>query len=170
MIRNGAEGGSASSTYDGKPDLQQVLEQRFLERTEPLVWSDCLIWKGARSGPGYGCISVKGKTAYAHRVAYELASGPIPDGMVVDHTCHQTMCVNPQHLRLATRQQNAWHMRARSGELPRGVRRHRSGKFCSQLMVAGRQMHLGMHDDAESAGRHAAEARELYCGEFAGEG
>lgn len=170
MILNGTEGGSASPTYEGKPDLQAVLEQKFLERTEPLLWSDCLIWTGARSGPGYGSITVGGKTVYAHRLAHELAHGPIPSGMVVDHICHVTLCVNPQHLRLATRQQNAWNRRGRGGALPRGVRRHRSGKFVSHLTVAGKRLHLGMHETADEARRHVTQMRRLHYGEFAGEG
>lgn len=42
----------------------------------------------------------------AHRVAYELAVGPIPDGMEIDHSCRNRRCVNPSHLRIATRKQN----------------------------------------------------------------
>jgi hypothetical protein len=49
---------------------------------------------------GYGKLTHFGKCLYAHRVSYELHIGPIPQGMTIDHTCRNTACVNPQHLRV----------------------------------------------------------------------
>lgn len=43
----------------------------------------------------------------AHRVVWRLLRGPIPEGMVLDHMCRNRACVNPAHLRVFTRQQNA---------------------------------------------------------------
>ena len=43
----------------------------------------------------------------AHRAAYVAHYGPIPDGMTVDHTRFERRCVNPAHLRLVTRPENA---------------------------------------------------------------
>lgn len=45
--------------------------------------------------------------AYAYRVVYELAVGPIPEGMTVDHTCFNPLCCNPNHLRLLSLGENA---------------------------------------------------------------
>jgi hypothetical protein len=54
----------------------------------------------------------------AHRAAWVHRFGQIPDGMVVDHTCHTRRCVNPDHLRLLTRGENA--RRQGPGDFPLG--------------------------------------------------
>ena len=70
----------------------------------------CLIWTGAKNnkkeGKGYGTISVNGKTALTHVVAYELAKGPVPSGKDVRHTCDVRLCCEPSHLILGTRLEN----------------------------------------------------------------
>jgi hypothetical protein len=66
-------------------------------------------WKWQRSGSpeGYGQTTLGGRQMGAHRASYLVYVGPIPDGMTVDHTCFNPSCVNPAHLRLLTRQENA---------------------------------------------------------------
>jgi hypothetical protein len=56
------------------------------------------LWSGSLSEHGYGRLNVKGRTTLAHRVAYELYIGRIPDGMTLDHLCRVHACVNPKHL------------------------------------------------------------------------
>ena len=46
----------------------------------------------------YGKFYADGRTQLVHRYAYEWANGPIPDGLVIDHLCRVTACVNPDHL------------------------------------------------------------------------
>src|SRR5262245_28915102 len=67
-------------------------------RSEPEPNSGCLLWTGRISGQGYGGINVDGKPLRAHRLAYELAHGPIPPGLTLDHLCRVRTCVNPDHL------------------------------------------------------------------------
>lgn len=69
----------------------------------------CWTWTAATQSRGYGSVGLAdgtGKTALAHRVAYEHAVGPIPDGMTIDHLCRNRKCVNPDHLEVVTRPEN----------------------------------------------------------------
>lgn len=67
---------------------------------------DCSVWTGARNKDGYGVIH-SGGYVRAHRYAWERANGPIPEGMAVDHMCHNRACVKLEHLRLVTYSQNS---------------------------------------------------------------
>lgn len=62
----------------------------------------CWIWTGHIAPTGYGRYGL----LYAHRLSVELARGPIPDGMHVDHLCRVRACVNPDHLEVVTQQEN----------------------------------------------------------------
>ena len=66
----------------------------------------CWEWRRTRNRNGYGQIGVGGKTKVAHRVAYELAIGPIADGLQLDHLCRNRACINPAHLEPVTQSEN----------------------------------------------------------------
>ena len=66
----------------------------------------CWLWAGALNNSGYGTIKIDGVTIGAHRHAYELAGGVIPDGLDLDHLCSVRRCVNPDHLEPVTRSEN----------------------------------------------------------------
>lgn len=67
----------------------------------------CWNWIGASTESGYGTmLGLNKKVEYAHRIAYQLFSGPIPDGYEVDHLCKNIKCVNPLHLEPVTRVEN----------------------------------------------------------------
>ena len=54
----------------------------------------------------YGSVSIKGKLILEHRLVYEQNKGPIPAGMVVRHMCHNSRCINPDHLEIGTQGNN----------------------------------------------------------------
>lgn len=59
---------------------------------------ECWEWRGSRNAKGYGQVTNQGADRIAHRVAYEIAKGAIPSGMMVCHTCDNPPCCNPAHL------------------------------------------------------------------------
>lgn len=66
----------------------------------------CWMWTAYRNPDGYGQFRVGGRTVYAHRFAYELMVGPIPDGLQIDHLCRVRACVNPSHMEPVTPKMN----------------------------------------------------------------
>lgn len=68
--------------------------------------SGCWIWTETKNDLGYGRTMVKNRQVFAHRRAYELAVGPIPAGLVIDHLCKNPPCCNPSHLEAVTPTEN----------------------------------------------------------------
>lgn len=68
---------------------------------------DCLEWTRAKQTRGYGVLW-DGKQKLAHRVMYELANGPIPDGLELMHSCDNPSCINLAHLSIGTHKENMY--------------------------------------------------------------
>ena len=70
--------------------------------------TNCIIWEGGCFANGYGSVydEKKKRHTQAHRYYYEQAYGDIPKGMLIRHTCHTRKCINPEHLKLGTHQDN----------------------------------------------------------------
>ncbi len=98
-------------------------EERFRSRIERRGDSECWLWTGSPMGFGYGRLWREDRFVVAHRVAWELAFGPIPEGLWVLHRCDVPPCVNPSHLFVGTSRDNMADCKARySRDLPESQR------------------------------------------------
>ena len=96
------------------PPAPATLPARFTDKM--FVFGECWLWMGAKQGKGYGCFCWGGrsKSVLAHRFAYEVLVGPVPEGLTIDHACLNKLCVKaiadehgPAHLEVVTRSENS---------------------------------------------------------------
>lgn len=81
----------------------------------------CWIWQGDKTYRGYGRMSVGNKSRSTHRLAYEAWVGPIPEGMLIRHTCDTPLCINPEHLIPGTPKDNMQDKYSRGrANMPKG--------------------------------------------------
>lgn len=134
----------------------QTIRQR-LDAKCVATANGCVEFTGARTEHGYGRLSRGGRgSGYerAHRVAWELANGPIPAGMWVLHRCDNPPCCNPKHLFLGTATDNVADMMAKgrgSGHIPSGEA-HPDARLTDGDVAALREL-------APSIGNYAALGR-----------
>jgi hypothetical protein len=135
------------------------LEARFWPKVD--MTGDCWLWTASLDCNGYGKIGAggdRGRTLCAHRVAWELVRGAIPDGLEIDHICRMRTCVRPDHLRLTSRKQNNEH-RVQEHALPRGVRLHHTGKFHARAKHNRREVNGGLFLTVDEAAEAARQLR-----------
>lgn len=133
---------------------------------------DCLLWTGSKDRGGYGTIQVSGRTVGAHRFAWENANGPIPDGMSIDHICHNRDCVLPDHLRLATHKENTSYLSGPLSNNTSGFRNVYAKNSGWEVSVGkdGKTHYFGIYSSIEEAAKVAESARVSLFGKFAGKG
>jgi hypothetical protein len=95
------------------PNFQRVFLAKLLR-----VPAGCLEWTGTKDSLGYGEVRIAGAKRKAHRIAWHLANGPIPCGLIVMHKCDNPACCDPSHLLLGTRFDNNHdrHEKGRDGD------------------------------------------------------
>lgn len=83
-------------------------EEKFWSLMDKNIENGCWNWTGAIGHWGYGNLKwdKDGKYKRAHKLAYELVIGPIPEGLVLDHLCRNRACCNPSHLEPVTMKEN----------------------------------------------------------------
>lgn len=98
MNRRGAPRGDYEARYP--------LAEKLAALSEPDPFGGCLLWTGALNDGGYGRVKVRGRFRRAHIVAFEIANGPVPDGLRLDHLCRVRSCINARHLEPVTSGEN----------------------------------------------------------------
>ena len=97
--------------------FSETFAERFYAKVGQQLPSGCIEWKGNRLPKGYGYLRkgpAKEGKILAHRAAFLLKHGDIPEGRVVMHKCDNPSCVNPDHLMLGTQQDNVRDMVAKN--------------------------------------------------------
>lgn len=136
---------------------------RFDRLVEPGP-NGCLNWIGTKNDRGYGQFHVHGVGARkAHRVAYEAAFGPVGPKILIDHKCHNTSCVNLEHLRAVTPKQNAENHSPQKVQSKTGFRgvtyRKETGKYRARVRHNNVLHSFGAFDSAEEAAEAARQGR-----------
>ena len=125
---------------------------------------DCLEFDGYRDKKGYGRLGAGDGTkrvVLAHRLAYELAHGTVPDGLCVLHSCDNPPCCRPDHLFLGTRVDNNADMRAKG-------RASTAGQFQRTVPEDARQRVLELYEPRVFGYTRVAQAVGLPWGTVVG--
>jgi hypothetical protein len=95
------------------PYPKKSVRERLLAYSVPVLPNGCWEWQRATMpNGGYGRLarSLAEGTRAAHRISYEEFIGPIPEGLVLDHLCNNTGCINPLHLEPVTQAENVYRI------------------------------------------------------------
>jgi hypothetical protein len=133
---------------------------RFLKSVTECPSTGCWLWDGGVHKNGYGVIKVFGKMEFAHRLAYSLYNGPIPQGQEVMHSCDVKHCVNPDHLTSGTHAQNMADAAERK-LMPKGSNHPNFGKKNPRPNQSNKVMVLGVEYDSQ---KHAERVLGLGSG------
>lgn len=105
--------------------------RRFWSKVALPDENGCMLWLGKPRKDGYAIFSLNRWPILAHRIAYELAYGPVPDGLQVDHVksrgCRHRHCVAPAHLEAVTQRENIRRGNAGKHNIGKRWGRHRVG-------------------------------------------
>lgn len=141
--------------------LQGTPEERFWKSFKK--GAGCWVWAKGVFPNGYGKHPIRGRDVLAHRFAFELLRGPVPDGLFLDHRCNNRACVNPDHLRPANNKQNMENqpkVRTDNRTGHRGVSyMPKRGKFRARVHHNGKEHSAGLHETAEIAAEAAKQLR-----------
>lgn len=134
---------------------KRTVPWRLDERTNKNGPNGCWLWEGSASKDGYGNMKVAGRVEQTHRLSYIHHKGKIPEGHIVDHTCHVLNCINPEHLRAATQKQNCENREGLATNNTSGYKGvsyvKRTGKYVATITHHKNRIYLGAFLTAELA-------------------
>ena len=122
------------------------LKERLYKKSVVLP-TGCVEWAGYRQAIGYGIIGTGSRTdgsrrtMLTHRAAWEVAYGPIPDGVMVCHKCDNRACINPEHLFLGNQTDNMRDMIAKGRKRVAKGETHPKTKIDKALAERIREQH-----------------------------
>lgn len=109
---------------------------RLMVNSIPEPNSGCWLWLGRLDKDGYGSIVINNKLQRAHRASYFLLKGPVPDGLIVRHTCDFPPCINPDHLLVGTHLDNTCDAFRRGRRVPMRGEGHTGSKLTDDSVTA----------------------------------
>lgn len=97
-----------------------AIPERFWSHVE--ITDDCWLWTGSTSRDGYGRCGLHKThgTSLPHRITWQEANGPVPEGLELDHLCETRNCVRPGHMEPVTHEENVRRAAARRTHCPNG--------------------------------------------------
>lgn len=159
----------------GDPNVRRplkTLEQRFWPKVQ-VTSAGCWEWQGSKDKLGYPRFADDSNTVrMAYRVWWEHNYGPVPEGLELDHICHNHSCVNLDHLRLATSRQNTEYRSGPTAKSTTGERgvylNKRHGNYVAKVHSRGKVHHVGTYETVDDAAKavRAARARLFDFPEF----
>ena len=109
------------------------IRERFWEKVDQRGPDECWPWLASTTSHGYGTLRLWPTGALtAHRVAYELAYGEIPEGLTIDHLCRNRICCNPYHLEAVSLHENILRGNGRSAINARKTHCIRGHRFSAE--------------------------------------
>lgn len=129
---------------------KRLITERFWEKVAIKGEDECWEWQASFMSSGYGNFRVSLADGWigAHRMAYLLTKGEIPQGMHLDHLCKNTKCCNPKHLEVVTPDENAFRKRkeiCKRGHLLVGDNIYTPPGSARRLCRECRRMHYTHH-------------------------